>query len=73
VVAHLYHIAQQKLLYEIVKNQSRNTQKRPYFDLKIANFSGWGLWSQPGHWREELKNLESDKEELGNKRWEELV
>jgi len=38
VVAHLYHIAQQKLRYEIVKNRSKNTQKRLYFDLKIANF-----------------------------------
>jgi len=38
VIAHLYHIAQQKFRYEIVKNRSSNTQKRPYFDLKIANF-----------------------------------
>jgi len=33
-----YTVAQQKLRYEIVKNRSRNTQKRLYFDLKIANF-----------------------------------
>jgi len=38
MVAHLYHLAQQKLRYEIVKNWSRNTQKRLYFDFKIANF-----------------------------------
>jgi len=39
VVAHLYqHLAQQKLRYEIVRNRLRNTQKRLYFDLKIANF-----------------------------------
>jgi len=38
VVAHLYHLVQQKLRYEIVKNRSRNTQIRLYFDLKIANF-----------------------------------
>jgi len=28
VVAHLYHLAQQKLRYEIVQNRLRNTQKR---------------------------------------------
>jgi len=37
-VAHLYHLAQQKLRYGIVKNRLRNKQKRLYFDLKIANF-----------------------------------
>jgi len=38
MVAHLYHITQQKHRYEIVKNRSRNTQKLLYVDLKIANF-----------------------------------
>jgi len=37
-VAHLYHLAQQKLRYEIVKNRSRKTQKTAIFELKIANF-----------------------------------
>jgi len=38
VLGHLYHLAQQKLRYEIFKNRSRNAQKQLYFDLKIANF-----------------------------------
>jgi len=37
----LYHLAQQKFCYKIVKNRSRNTQKRLYFDLKITNFLQW--------------------------------
>jgi len=38
VVAHLYqYLAQQKHRYQIVRNRLRNTQKRLYFDLKIAN------------------------------------
>jgi len=38
VVANFHHLVQQKLLSEIVKNRPRNTQKRLYFDLIIANF-----------------------------------
>jgi len=64
-VAHLYHSAQQKLRYEIVKNWSRCTPKRLYFDLKIAIFfsgrglrpqtsmvfGGWGLYPQTSRLR----------------------
>jgi len=43
VVTHLYHLAQQQLRYEIIKNRLRHTKKRLYFDLRVANFfSGWG-------------------------------
>jgi len=38
VAAHLFHVAQQKPRYKIVKNRSRNTQKRLDFDLKFVNF-----------------------------------
>jgi len=43
VVVHLYHydLARQKFRYEIVKNRPRNSHKRLYFDLKIANFIQW--------------------------------
>jgi len=40
VIVHLYHLAQQKLRYEIVKIWSRNTQKRIYFNLKISSAAG---------------------------------
>jgi len=42
VVAHLYHIAQQKLRYEIVNNRLGNTQKRLYFNLKITPSAAGG-------------------------------
>jgi len=46
VVAHLYHLLQQKVRYDIVKNRSRNAQKRLYFDLKIAESFYWFfLWN----------------------------
>jgi len=38
VVAHLYHLAQQKLCYEIVKNRLRNTQNDYILTSKLQLF-----------------------------------